>query len=39
MTQLSKTFVNKIHCCDGIVGMRMLPDECIPLIVTSPPYD
>ncbi len=39
MTQLSKTFVNKIHCCDGIVGMRMLPDNCIPLTVTSPPYD
>lgn len=26
------------HGC-GIAGMQMLPDNCIPLTVTSPPYD
>jgi DNA modification methylase len=39
MRKLSKNFVNKIHHCDAIVGMKRLPDECIPLTVTSPPYD
>ena len=39
MNQPSKSFVNQILNCDAIVGMRMLPDECIPLTVTSPPYD
>jgi site-specific DNA-methyltransferase (adenine-specific) len=39
MNQLSKNFVNQIHCCDAIVGIKRLPDECIPLTVTSPPYD
>lgn len=31
--------INKIHNCDNIVGMKQLPDECIDLVVTSPPYD
>jgi DNA modification methylase len=39
MNQLTKNFVNQIHNCDAIVGMKILPDECIPLTVTSPPYD
>ena len=31
--------INKIYNCDNIVGMQQLPDECIDLVVTSPPYD
>jgi hypothetical protein len=38
MNQPSKNFVNQIHCCKGIVGMKMLPDECVAVVVTSPPY-
>ena len=28
-----------IECNDCVAGMRSLPDECIDLTVTSPPYD
>ena len=31
--------VNKIHNIDCVEGMKMLPDNCIDLTVTSPPYD
>ncbi len=31
--------LNQFICCDCIEGMRSLPDACIPLTVTSPPYD
>jgi site-specific DNA-methyltransferase (adenine-specific) len=31
--------LNKIHSMDCVKGMKMLPDECIDLTVTSPPYD
>lgn len=31
--------LNEIHCIDCVEGMRMLPDGCIDLTVTSPPYD
>lgn len=30
---------NYIACCDNVVGLKELPDECIDLTVTSPPYD
>lgn len=30
--------INKIHNMDCIEGMKMLPDDSIDLIVTSPPY-
>ena len=30
---------NYIKCCDCIDGLKELPDECIDLTVTSPPYD
>ena len=29
---------DKIYNCDCIEGIRKLPDECIDLVVTSPPY-
>jgi len=31
--------VNRTHCMDCIEGMGRLPDACIDLVVTSPPYD
>jgi site-specific DNA-methyltransferase (adenine-specific) len=30
---------NYIKCCDNVEGLRGLPDNCIDLTVTSPPYD
>lgn len=30
---------NCIKCCDNVEGLRCLPDNCIDLTVTSPPYD
>ena len=32
-------YINTIQCCDCLEGMRRLPDKCIDLIVTSPPYN
>ena len=34
-----KDFTNKIICGDNIQVMKTLPDNCINLTVTSPPYD
>ena len=31
--------LNKIYNMDNVQGLRTLPDECIDLTVTSPPYD
>ncbi len=31
--------VNKIYNMDCLEGMKLLPNECIDLTVTSPPYD
>jgi len=31
--------VNKIICADNVSLLKTLPDECIDLVVTSPPYD
>jgi site-specific DNA-methyltransferase (adenine-specific) len=39
MTQVPDSFVNRIFNLDAIIGMKKLPDNCIPLTVTSPPYD
>jgi site-specific DNA-methyltransferase (adenine-specific) len=30
---------NYIECCDNVVGLGRLPDSCIDMTVTSPPYD
>ncbi|MDR2762019.1 MAG: site-specific DNA-methyltransferase [Planctomycetaceae bacterium] len=32
-------FLNKIHCVDSLVLLKQFPDNCIDLIVTSPPYN
>ena len=31
--------LNKIYCMDNVQGLRTLPNECIDLTITSPPYD
>ena len=32
-------FLDNIYCADALRFMRWLPDNCIDLVVTSPPYD
>jgi modification methylase len=32
-------FLNKIICGDSLTVMRQMPDECLDLVVTSPPYN
>ena len=34
-----KNFINKIICGDSIEVMKQMPDECLDLVVTSPPYN
>ncbi len=34
-----ENFINKIIQGDGLQIMRMMPDECVDLVVTSPPYN
>lgn len=30
--------INKVFCANCLDGMKQLPDNCIDLTVTSPPY-
>jgi site-specific DNA-methyltransferase (adenine-specific) len=39
MNKSDSIFINQIRCCECVEGMRTLPDNCIDLTVTSPPYD
>src|SRR3990167_3590666 len=32
-------FVNKVLNMDCLVAMKQMPDKCVDLVVTSPPYD
>jgi modification methylase len=32
-------FINKIICGDSLEIMKQMPDECLDLVVTSPPYN
>lgn len=32
-------FINKVINMDCVEGMKLLPDDCIDFVVTSPPYD
>jgi site-specific DNA-methyltransferase (adenine-specific) len=34
-----ENFQNKIFCGDAVAVMKLLPDECVDLVVTSPPYN
>ena len=31
--------MNQLICCDAVDGLKTLPNESIPLVVTSPPWD
>ena len=37
--QSINNFFNKIICGDTLQVMRQMPDNCIDLVVTSPPYN
>ncbi len=37
--KLGKYEINNIYNIDCLIGMKDLPDECVDLVVTSPPYD
>lgn len=37
--KLDQQYIDSIHRLDAIAGLAMLPDDSIPLTVTSPPYD
>jgi hypothetical protein len=30
--------INSVICCDALEGLKMLPDEYVDCVVTSPPY-
>ena len=34
-----KSLLNKIVCGDALEAMRCLPDACVHLVITSPPYN
>jgi DNA modification methylase len=38
-SQALDSHLNTIQCMDCVEGMRRLPDHCVDLVVTSPPYD
>jgi len=31
--------INKIHCADCLNFMKEMPDKCVDLVITSPPYN
>jgi len=37
-TKQFKTKLNKIYCCDCLKALKALPDKCIDMVITSPPY-
>jgi site-specific DNA-methyltransferase (adenine-specific) len=38
MCSIDPKFVDQILHCDCVEGMRLLPDDCLDLTLTSPPY-
>lgn len=34
-----ETYFGKVYCADSLELLRGLPDDCVDLFVTSPPYD
>ena len=39
MNKVSPNLIDRIHNENCLDGMKRLPDDCIPLTLTSPPYD
>lgn len=37
--EINKKFVNKIHCADSLELIKKFPDNCIDIVLTSPPYN
>jgi modification methylase len=37
--KFSNDFINKILCGDCLSVMRQMPDGCVDLVITSPPYN
>lgn len=37
--KILKKWTNTIQCMDCVEAMKKLPDNCIDLVITSPPYD
>ncbi len=37
--EINKTFINKIHCADSLEIIKKFPDNCIDIVLTSPPYN
>lgn len=33
-----KDIINKVHCADCLEFMKQLPDKCVDLVLTDPPY-
>ena len=31
--------INKVHCADCLEFMKQMPDECVDLVITDPPYN
>ncbi len=38
MANRLEKLINKVHCMDCLEGMKQLPDGCVDLVVTDPPY-
>jgi DNA modification methylase len=36
---IPEKLVNKIHCANSLNFLKILPDNCIDLVLTSPPYN
>jgi hypothetical protein len=36
---LPKNIINKIHCANSLDFLKKLPDNCVDLVLTSPPYN
>lgn len=36
---LPKNIINKIHCADSLDFLSKLPDNCLDIVLTSPPYN
>lgn len=37
--ELDKKIINKIHCADSLELIKKFPDNCIDIVLTSPPYN
>mgnify|MGYP004612708695 FL=1 len=37
--ELNKKFINEIHCADSFDIIKKFPDNCIDIVLTSPPYN